>query len=403
MTERHPPVKDRDRDLRLFVAYRFLSRFYFHLPVLLVYLLTGGLSILAVELLLAAYGLVIVVASPWSKGLVERWSLRTVVGAGEALKVVGVGLLAISPDLPTAIPGQLVGALGYSIAAGTDSALLGAVAGDDRDAYRRYERTSATGIFVGALIGGVLGALLYTVDDQLPFVASVVVSACAFVAVLLMREVAGGAPGGKGSGSAAPPLPAADRFWVHYYAVTRAFLLAPYVGFLPYLFFVVLEVEVGWFGVILGIYGLTSMVVARNSGRLGDRFGPRRLGWLSMAVCAASLLVIGVVPTLWGALVGVFGMGLGGGVVRPVTMTNLDRTIGGWTGGQRTALLSSQERLYGAWNTGILVAGGLLLEADVSVRVLIGCLAAAYVAVLATMAVTTRGTTTRGSTTRRSA
>jgi MFS family permease len=378
-----------ERDLRLFVAYRFLSRFYFHLPVLLVYLLTGGLSILAVELLLAAYGLVIVVASPWSRRLVERWSLRTVVGAGEALKVVGVGLLAISPDLGTALPGQLIGALGYSLAAGTDSALLGALAGGDRDLYGRYERTSATGIFVGALIGGVIGALLFTVDEHLPFVASVVVSAAACAAVLRMREVEAAAPaGGRGPAGPPPALPGADRFWLHYYAVTRAFALAPYVGFLPYLFFVVLEVEVGWFGVILGIYGLTSMVVARNSGRLADRFGPRRLGWLSMAMCATALAVIGAVPTLWGALLGVFGLGLGGGVVRPVTMTNLDRAIGGWTGAQRTALLSGQERLYGAWNTAILVVGGLLLEAEVGVRPLIGGLAAAYVAVLGAMAFT---------------
>jgi hypothetical protein len=69
-------------------------------------------------------------------------------------------------------------------------------------------------------------------------------------------------------------------------------------------------------------------------------------------------------------------------------MTNLDRAIGGWTGAQRTALLSGQERLYGAWNTAILVVGGLLLEAEVGVRPLIGGLAAAYVAVLGAMAFT---------------
>ncbi len=374
-----PGVRARGRQLERFVLYRALSRFYFHLPVLFVYLYTGGLSIPVIELLLAVYGLLIVLAAPLGGWLLQRLPLRTVVAAGEALKVVGVGLLALGPGLATALPGQVLGAVGYSLAASTDSTLLAGLTEGDRELYQRYEAKSAAAIFAAALVGGVTGAVLFLQDHALPFWASVVLSLTAFAIVLTIHPSRLGA--GPAQRGPVPRLPRRQRFWLHYYAVTRAFILAPYVGFLPVLFFLALRVPVGWFGVILGIYGVTSFAVARWSRALAARLGGRRLGWASMTTCAVALLLLGLVPTLWGALLGVLGLGLGGGVVRPVALSNLDAAMAGWSQAQRRGLLSGQERLYGAWNTGILLAGGLVLDV-VGIRTVLTGLALAYVVVL---------------------
>jgi predicted MFS family arabinose efflux permease len=384
-------ARTRERRLDGFVVYRALSRAYFHLPILFVYLYTGGLSLITVEVLLAVYGLVIVVASPLSKRLITRFSMRDVVAAGELAKVVGVGLLAAGTHLYTTLPAQIIGALGYSIAAGTDSALLAALAGGDRELYRGYETKSAAFIFPAALAGGVIGAVLFTQQRALPFYASAVLSAAAFCTVLLLAPRGTGAAGAPGAGRAerVPALPAADRFWLRYYAISRAFVLAPYVGFLPYLFYVTLRVHVAWFGVILGVYGATSFVVARYSRTISARLGARRLGWASMALCAAGLAVLGLAPALWAALIGVFLLGLGGGVVRPVTMTNLDAAMTGWTPAQRTSLLSAQESHYGAWNTAILLLGAVVID-QLSVRDLLVGLAVAYGLILAGLATARR-------------
>jgi predicted MFS family arabinose efflux permease len=381
--------RSRMRRLDLFVAYRALSRSYFHLPILFVYLYTGGLSIFAVEGLLAAYGLVIVFASLLSGPLIKRLSLPAVVAGGEALKAAGVALLAAGPHVATALPAQIIGALGYSVAAGTDSALLAGMAGGDRDLYRRYETRSAAAIFPAALVGGVLGALIYVHNRALPFYLSAAFSVAAFCAVMLMgpvqdeRRVA--AERAATSRAQAPQLPPADRFWLRYYAISRAFVLAPYVGFLPYLFFVSLRVHVAWFGVILGIYGLTSFLVARSSRALAARAGARRLGWASMLACAGGLAVTGIAPALWAALIGVFLLGLGGGVIRPVTMSNLDAAMSGWSPAQRTSLLSAQEARYGVCNTAILLLGAVVLD-QLGVHPLLWGLALCYGLILAVTA-----------------
>jgi predicted MFS family arabinose efflux permease len=373
----------RQRQLDRFVRYRALSRAYFHLPVLFVYLYAGGLPVAVVEVLLAVYGLLIVLGAPASGRLLQRMSLRAVVCLGEALKVAGVALLAAGPRVPTALAGQAVGALGYSLAAGTDSALLSGLAGGDRELYRRYEARSAAAIFLAALVGGVVGAVLFVRERALPFWASVACSLAALATAARIRPAA--EPPAPPRGEAAPVLPAAERFWLRYYAITRAFVLAPYVGLLPFLLYVTLKVPVALFGVVLGVYGLTSVAVARSSGRLARTLGPRRLGWASMALCAAALAVLGLAGSVWVALLGVLALGLGGGVVRPVAMSNLDAAMVGWSGAQRSALLSTQERLYGAWNTAILLAGGLALQATGIRAVLVG-LAVVYALTLTVLA-----------------
>jgi MFS family permease len=374
------------RDPNLFVLYRGLSRAYFHLPILFVFFYASGMPLLAVEILLAAYGVVIILASPLSGRLARRFSLKGIIAIGEVLKVGGVALLALGPDPRTALPGQIIAALGYSLAAGTDSALLSAACKGNADVYRRYESASASALFLAALAGGVTGAALFVQNPTWPFLASAAFSAAALIVVLLMGDAPAPVPGERAT---PPKLAPRDGFWLSYYAISRAFVLAPYIGFLPYLFYVTLSVEVAWFGAILGVYGVAAFLVARSSSALSAKLGTRRLGWMSMGLCAAALGILAVSPTLWGGLVGVLLLGLGGGVIRPVTMANLNTAMQGWTPAMRTVLLSAQESMYGVWNVGILLVGALVLEAF-GVQLLLACLAGTYVVVLLSLSLRSR-------------
>jgi len=353
-------------------SYGVVSRLYFHLPVLFVFLLLRDYGILAVEVLLAVYGVSLTLASWAGQSLPATLSQRAVIAFGEALKAVGLVLIVVSTSYWAAFAGQVLAGVGFGLTAGRETALLRAVAPPERATVLQGNLQSY--IFLSTLVGGVLGAVLFTWAQSLPFLASIASILVAAAIVAAVREPARmAAPAGAASASTqASPAPATDEpgrrsgrgIWVAYYVVSRALAMALFVGFLPYLFFVQMELPVAWFGVVLGLYSVAAFLSARYVSRAGGAIGN-----LTAAVLSALLILIAVLLFAQGSrtagLVGIAVLGLGAGGIRPLGLAGL--RLAELAPDVRGRLLLRQEQLFGLVNAAALVLGGVIL-ANLSFR-----------------------------------
>lgn len=342
------------RDLRLLYAYRIVSRLYFHLPVLLVFFLLEDFSIFAAEVLLAVYGLAVTAGSAFAPRLRGRLPRKWLVAGGEVLKIAGLLLVVATGEVWAAAIGQAVNGLGYAITQMTDASLLAAVA-PSKEANAKAQSNTQSYMFLAVLVAGVVGAVMFDADRESVFYASMgaaLLSALIVAAVREPREEAAGAAGGPSAGPG--ELTADEAWWVRYYVTLRAVTLAVFVGFLPYLFFEIIEVSLAWFGVVLGIFSLAAFLGARYAVALMDRAGKPPLTLATLALSLASMAVFATEPPLGVALVAMLLFGLSAGGVRPLTMSGL--------GGRRGELVPTMERRFGLVNAAILVAGGALLD-----------------------------------------
>ncbi|WP_406454326.1 MFS transporter [Streptomyces sp. NBC_01622] len=380
---------------KVFTGYRVLSRSYFHLSILFVFFHDRGFSLPTVELTLAVYGAALAFSGSVTKPLAARLSLTAAVAAGEWLKALGLVLLALPGGLPMAVAGQIVAALGFSLASGTDSALLAEICKRDGADARTWEARSGSLTFAAALVAGVLGAIVYQWSHQAPFVLSAVMSALAALTVPIVGRGLTGAPKKSRDPALAdeeaphrkdPRYSAALR-WSAYYTVVRAFVLALFIGFLPYLLYLRLHVSLPLFGVVLGSYTLSGYFTARNGRRAVDRFGARATAAACAALAGAGLLILLWQPNTPGAAVATLALGAGVGAVRPVAVGAIGELLADRPAAERAAALRANEARFAVVNTLLILLAGLLLDRvgfpHVLLGVVVGYLVLAAAAVLA--------------------
>ncbi|MFF9625553.1 MFS transporter [Streptomyces griseosporeus] len=379
---------------RLFTGYRVLSRSYFHLTILFVFLYDRGLSLPTVELTLAVYGAALALAGPVTKPLAARLSLTGAVATGEWLKAAGLVLLALPGGLPVAIVGQIIAALGFSLASGTDSALLAEVCRRDGADARAWEGRSGSLTFAAALVAGVLGAILYQASHTAPFYLSAAMSAlAALTAPLVGRGLepavrpTATAPKDTPAQRAKGPAYAAVLRWSAYYTVVRAFVLALFIGFLPYLLYLRLHVSLPVFGLVLGSYTLSGYFTARYGRAAVDRFGARATATVSASLAGAGLLILLWQPNTAGAAVATLALGAGVGAVRPIAVGAIGELLADRPAAEKAAALRANEARFAAVNTLLILLAGLLLDRvgfpQLLLGVVVGYLALAAAAVLA--------------------
>jgi hypothetical protein len=347
------------RDLRLLYGYRMASRLYFHLPILLVFFLRAPFSILAAEILLAVYGVAVTAGAAILPSLLGRMSRKWLIACGEVLKCSGLGLVVSVHAVWGAAIGQAINGLGFAIAQGTDGGLLATVAGSDQ-ANTRAQINTQSYMFLSLLASGLLGAILFSREPNAVFYASMGAALLSAVIVVGVREpsapVASHAAGASSATISGAPATREEMWWVRYYVILRAVMLAIFVGALPLLFFKILHLNVAWLGAVLGIFSLAGFICARYFVTLTRRVGTRRLAVATPLLAAAAMAAFAATPPLPVALLAMFTFGLSAGAVRPLTVSGL--------GQRRNELLATMERGFGVLNAMILVALGALLEAS---------------------------------------
>ncbi len=349
--------------VRTFVAYRLVSRGYFHLSILYVFLLDQGDSVLSVAAVLAAYGLALAALTPLIPTIVARLGPGRSLVAGELTKAVGLIVLAAGAEIiPIAMLAQAINALGFALALSADAALLSRLG--DSSLQRALQASTQSFMFIALLASGVAGGALYLVDPHWPLVAGAVSAlAAAGVAVLLGRQVGSGERAGGGQRAAAQrtrSVTSREIRWVTYYVMTRGFMLGAFIGLLPYLFFHKLGIGVLTLTLILAAYSFAAFVTARYANRL-MAFGGTSVAIATGLTVLLSFLAFAVSSATAVVVVAMILLGTASGCVRPVTMAQLGevtRELGagpvpGW-------LLSRMEGLFGVCNALVILVGGLL-------------------------------------------
>lgn len=352
--------------LRLFVVYRVVSRLYFHLSILYVFLLVRGHSPALVAVILAAYGFALTASTPFSKIVIARLGAGRALVLGEVLKAVGLLMLAFGArSIPVAVASQFVNAAGFCLGAGADPKILGELVKGNPTTLARVQASTQSLMFLAILVSGVGGGLLFALEPALPLVAGGISAvAASAVAALLARKTSGPALAADQGRSPVVGVLRAERPWVWYYVLTRGFMLGAFVGLLPYLLFRVVQIDVVQLSLCLASFSLAAFVAARFVGTLFIRISARVFAASSAVALIAAFGVFALSEDLWAILMALAVMGLASGGVRPVTMARLAVVASKERDGPiPSALIAHMERSFGICNALVVLGGGLLIAA----------------------------------------
>lgn len=359
-------------NIRIFVAYRVISRCYFHLPVLLFYFWVIEIGMYRIITLLAIYGLSSTFCANLSRWLLHSLSQKQVVAIGELAKALGLGLILwgtrqTEVSVALLVVAQVVGGAGFSIALSTDAGLLRQIAsGDDPHLFMRVQTRTQSQMFIATLLAGTAGSLLFDYNVQWPFFASLFASLLSVWVLLQTHDPAQRPKSAATRTDAKLHLRPQQQFWMLFYSLSRAFTLAPFIGFIPF-YFIMVNVEPLLFGAVLSFFTLSAFAAAKAGNVIIQRYGVVLLLTITVALMLSALLlfsfsselaVSGIDYFITG-LLGIGLLGLGSGAIRPVTMANLD--VSDNSPSEQMRIFGRMERDFGLVNGLLLMLGAVLL------------------------------------------
>src|SRR5947209_1807732 len=108
-------------------------------------------------------------------------------------------------------------------------------------------------------------------------------------------------------------------------------------------------------------YALTTAVLLMTAGRLGDRYGRRRIFSLGLALFTLASLLCGIAPDAGKLVAARLAQGAGGALLMPNVLAIINVT---YTGPQRTRALSFYGLTMGVAAVGGQLLGGALIALD---------------------------------------
>lgn len=362
------------KDILSFYIYRIFSRFYFHVPVLFIFFYLKGLSILQIELMLAIYGLVLMIAPKFIGSIKNVIKRKCTIMIGEGIKALGLICFINGNGFTILIIGQILSGLGYSFTAGTDSILLKSLFQKYGEGnknpynykYKTVESNSNSYMFVAFLIAGILGSILFNWNQKYVFYFSIISNIISIIAMLVISEAKDMENDNNVNITDIKTTLIMDEklkkeisFWKSYYSISRAFTLGSFVGFVPYFFFVLTNVNLYYFGLILGLFNLAGFIASRVIIKISNKMGYQKLTIITLALLAIALLIFGIFANIIIGIIAITLLGIASGGVRPLTLSHLNTLD--LSSGERMKIISSMEQQYGFWNALILILGGVIL------------------------------------------
>ncbi|MFF4928536.1 MFS transporter [Streptomyces griseofuscus] len=348
--------------LRALFVYRLISRAYFHLPVLFAFVYLHHLGIALAQTLLALYGFTVMVSGAFVGRFSAAFGPRTLLVGGEIVKAAGLLLIGtVAGGTPGLVAGQILSGFGYALTASVESPLVG-VLEPDRERASKIQARTQSWIFAVVMVSGIAGAVIFQHTRLTVFLLSALACAAAATAATGIGSVRlpaarptanANARAEKGSWTGGA------GWWIAYYVCLRGVALAAFVGFIPYLLFVRTKVSLALFGVLLAVFNVAALLVARWTAKLLRTKPAALLLAATLACVAASLVLLATTSRLVPVIVAIALLGLGAGAARPLTQDGLS-ALDGPTRGRVTVRM---EQLTGSANTLVLVLGGLGLGA----------------------------------------
>lgn len=349
------------RNINVFCAYRFISRFYMYLPILSIVLLYFGLSYLEISYVLAAHGLSIMLFKE-PVGLVAKRisSNKVLIFGGEIFKSLGILGLAFSQgDIWVLVVAQVISGIGFALTSSTESNLLlkAMKAENAQDDYREIEAKSQGLSFISILISGVIGSVIAKNNMAMAVYLTAPFSLLAAASILLFHEpptvLSAVVSREEVSKSKAKGQISAVVHLLLYYAVNRAVIMAVFIFLFP-MILKSANINLTFFGAILGLFSVTAYLIGKNFKKVVSIFKESHL-WIITPITLFSailLMILGnkvvlmiVVPIL---------LGIAASTVRPLTMGKLNMVVKE----NNAAVMSRGEQFFGVLNALFLLLIG---------------------------------------------
>lgn len=356
----------------LFYFYRIISRCYFHLPILFFYFWNIQLGMYISILLLATYGISSTFSSGINLFLTKYISVKYIVLIGEFLKISGLILLLVGSirgaiNLNILFLSQIVGGIGFAIAISNDASLLRFIVDEDQNKFIYLQTKSQSGIFIATLVSGTIGSILFDYNMLWPFYVSILFGIIAMLCIYLIKA------NGKINFNSSTnneienfKIQDIQRFWMLFYSISRAFSLAPFIGFIPF-YFIMVNVDPMIFGLVLSCFTLSAWFSIKISAQIIQNYSINVM--LIFTVCTmlsaflflahSHFLATSGIDYFIVGLISLVLLGFGSGAVRPSTMANLDLTLN--SPKERVVIFSTMERDFGILNGLLLLLGAWLL------------------------------------------
>ncbi|WP_285023805.1 hypothetical protein, partial [Lactococcus garvieae] len=325
--------------------YRVLSRAYFYLPFLTIFLYKNNLSFFIISVIMAIYGCASFLFSSLFKNFFLSYlSPKTMLLISEFLKIFGLTLiLCANKSVLIYVVAQILLGFSYSSGAGMDTKIINENILEN--ASEVQARTNSY-MFYSLLISGLSGSFLFQKNIYFPIVATLVASViCILVILCYFRRIKKHSDIVNKEQYHANQISKEEKRLILNYSFLRGIILTLFTGFLPLYFFVVLNIPIYTFILILTSY---TLVGSFSSRKLSNNNTGLIIANLSLGLSLILFLINNFITLILATLL----LGLSSGLIRPTIINGLKK----YSNVQRD--LEKAERYYALLNILILVFAG---------------------------------------------
>lgn len=337
-----------ERNLRLFLVYRFLSTSYLFAPVFLLFFAARGLSITEITLLNTVYCATLLALEIPTGTLADRWGRKRAMVLGSLAMAGGALIDWWGHSFLAFALGEGLLALGMALTSGSDSAYLYDLLRDAgrADEYRRREGSASAAKLIGAALAMAAGGWLGGVSFSSTYLATAIVCLAATLVAMLLDEPPVRSqrqrPVLRHMGASLravgrhPPL----LFAVLFSTLAFTLLRMGMYFYQPYL--TRTGLDIGGVGAVMAVLSLAAAWGAHRVDRLRSWTGERLLVWSMPALLTVTYLVLAGWCAHWGMLLMLLQSALNG-IYSPLSKEMLNREIG--DSGQRATILSVESMM----------------------------------------------------------
>jgi len=352
----------------IFGIYRFISRFYLYLSILVIVLYNYGLTYIQISYIVATHGLVIMIFKTPIAYLVNKISYKKIlIFSGEIFKSLGVLGLALSQNhFVLLIISQAISGIGFSLTMSIESGLiLDSLKSEGvENEYRKIEAKTQSYCFISAFLSGVAGSIIAAQYIRLPLFLTAPFCVLAAVSILFFKEAKSENSKKAVDKNNRKLKPKKKGFTIEifsvllYYAFNRAIILTTFVFVFPIYLFKISEIDLLFFGVILGLFSISAFFVSQNFQKISLKLSEKTL-WIIPPVCLLAVVLILISETMLLILIPIL-LGISTAIVRPLAMGKINSTIKE----NNSAVMSKGEQMFGFLNALFIIIIGYIFNSN---------------------------------------
>lgn len=299
-------------------SYRILSRAYFHLPILILFFNKLNYSISQILILILTYSVTSFIYLLIKDKFDPFKTISSQVYVSELMKIIGLSLMIFCIKYENILLAQICLSLSYSLGVGIDNTIInceftGMV-------KHNIQAKSNSYMFISLLFSGIIGGFVFSINYLYPFILSLISSVIIIFISFKFTQL-----------SLIPTMSSdyeisnidhhrqSNNMIINYYALTRGIILTLFISVVPILL-MGHAIKPLYFVLILSTYTLSGFISSRYYNYCNLQYFYKILLSVIIVIFATISILFNHVSTIW---FGLLLFGIGGGMVRPITMEKI--------------------------------------------------------------------------------